>query len=63
MRLSSLATVIHKFSALDRMSILEHALKIGVAKPAENAAELNEKLSIVPSRLTGKPKSRVKTEN
>jgi len=30
------------------MSILEHALKIGVAKPAENAAELNEKLSIVP---------------
>jgi len=45
------------------MSILERALKIGVAKPAENAAELNEKLSIVPSRLTGKPKSRVKTEN
>src|SRR5436190_19711031 len=28
---------------------------IGVAKPAENAAELNEKLSVIPLRVSGEP--------
>jgi len=45
------------------MSVLERALKIGIAKSAENAAELNEKLSVVPLHLTGEPGRRVETEN
>ena len=41
------ALVVDEFGTLDRLSIVEDSLKVGIPEPAEDAAQLGEKLPIV----------------
>ena len=41
------ALVVDEFGTLDRLSIVKDSLKVGIPEPAEDAAQLGEKLPIV----------------